>query len=355
MTLLLSLALCLSPVSLAEEAAPPPGAPEVPGEAAEPAPPAPEVSTAEAPAPAPQRLEDVWADLGPDAVLDEAIDRRTRGDFAGAAARLAWIEANHPSPLVAYQVAVGLELQEQYVDALAGYDAVLAAAPGSDLALDAGFRRALVLEDLGRHGDATKQVRQLQRAERWTDRDAVSLDIARGVNELGQGKARKGLRRLGAALAAVEGTEDLKWMRAKARAALARHLLAEAAAIPIRSDRKAERNLVARARRISDAEQQVIAAARLGEPEYALAGLELLGDGYLALYDDMLAAPPPADLTPEQAGLYREAVADKAAVLARKAWRFYDEGVKLATRTSWQGAIADRLRERRDAIGLDAG
>lgn len=355
MTLLLSLALAFAPPALAatdtvDEA---PAAPlDVEGLELEPDPVAPELIRPEdAP---PPRLEDVWAEQGPDAVLDDAIERRARGDFEGASARLAWIEQHHGSPVARYQVAVTHELQERYGDALAGYDAVLQAFPGAAVARDAAFRRALVLEDLDRHREATKQVRQLQRAEKWGERDAVSLAIARGVNELGQGRTRKGLKRLGKALAAVEGSDDLQWMRAKARAALARHLLDEAASIPIRSDRKAQKNLVARAQRISEAEQQVIAAARLGEPEYALIGLELLGDGYMALYDDMMAAPPPTELTAEQADIYSDAVAEKAAVLVRKAWRFYDEGVKLATRTKWQGGVADRLRARRDALGLDA-
>ena len=53
------------------------------------------------------------------------------------------------------------------------------------------------------------------------------------------------------------------------------------------------------------AEQQVIAIARLGEPEYALAGLVMLGDAYIMLHDDMLAAPVPRRLSDEEEVLYR--------------------------------------------------
>jgi len=300
--------------------------------------------------PPPLRLEDVWARQGADAVLAEAVGRRSVGDFQGADDRLAWLQQAAPGPEATYHAAVSAELQERYDESLAGYEAVLSSWPGDPRAVDAGFRRALVLEDLGRHQDALRQVRALQRSGDWSARDEHSLALARGVNELGQGRIRRGLRRLDKSLTATEDTDDLAWMRAKARVALARHLLAEADGIPMVHGRRASRNLEARAAAISGAERQVIAVAKLGEAEYALAGLELLGDAYLALHDDIVALPPPEGLSASQAAIYREGIAQKSDVLRRKAWRYYDEGVKLATRTEWQGAIVERLRGRRDGL-----
>ena len=183
-----------------------------------------------------------------------------------------------------------------------------------------------------------------------TSTSPLSLSLARGVNELGQGRTRRGLKRLDRALTATEGSDELTWMRAKARAALTDHLLTTAAGIQMVHGRRARRNLEARAGNISAAERQVIAIANLGEAEYALAGLELLGDAYLALHDDLRALPPPSGLSAAQAGTYRAELEQKTAVLRRKAWRYYDEGVKLATRTEWQGTISDRLRTRRQAL-----
>lgn len=304
----------------------------------------------ESAASSPLRLEDVWAGQGVEIVLEEAVGRRNVGDFQGADDRLAWLQRVAPGPEPTYHAAVSAELQERYDDALQGYEDVLSSWPGDARSVDAGFRRALVLEDLGRHKDAIRQVRALQRSGDWSEQDEQSLALARGVNELGQGRVRRGLRRLDRALEAAEGVDGLAWMRAKARAALARHLLTSAQGVPMVHGRRASRNLEARAAAISGAERQVIAIANLGEAEYALAGLELLGDAYLALHDDLVALPPPSGLTAAQATLYREGIAEKSAVLRRKAWRYYDEGVKLATRTEWQGAIADRLRVRRDGL-----
>ena len=339
-----ALAMALSGPVRAQEPTSSPSDPESPPAEAEVAPPTP-------PEPAPPaRLEDVWAQQGTEVVLEDAVERRGLGDFQGADQRLAWLLETAPGVESTYHAAVSAELQERYDEALVGYDAVLSSWPDDARAVDAGFRRALVLEDLGRHQDALRQVRDIQRTGNWSERDALSLSLARGVNELGQGRTRRGLKRLDRALTATEGSDDLTWMRAKARAALTDHLLTTAARIQMVHGRRARRNLEARAGNISAAERQVIAIANLGEAEYALAGLELLGDAYLALHDDLRALPPPSGLSAAQAGTYRAELEQKTAVLRRKAWRYYDEGVKLATRTEWQGAISDRLRARRQAL-----
>ena len=160
------------------------------------------------------------------------------------------------------------------------------------------------------------------------------------------------MRRIEAALAEAEGRDDLPWMRAKGHTALARYLLDEAGGVPMVNTRKAAKNLKKRTGAMSAAERHVIAVAQLGEAEYALEGLMLLGDAYLALHDDLLAAPVPRSLTVEQAEIYREELNGKVAVLKRKAWRYYDEGVTVAVRTRWQGRIATDLRARREALEL---
>ena len=98
--------------------------------------------------------------------------------------------------------------------------------------VEASFRRALVLEDLGRHAESAEQVKALQERCGWTPLQATSLELARGVDELAGKKARKGLKRIERALASLESGQ-LPWMEAKARTALARHYLGEASALPL--------------------------------------------------------------------------------------------------------------------------
>jgi hypothetical protein len=112
------------------------------------------------------------------------------------------------------------------------------------------------------------------------------------------------------------------------------------------------RRLEERAALLHRAEQEVAAAAYLKEPEWALEGLLVLGQGYEDLYDALLASPPPRGLDEEGRLRYREAVRDRARVLLAKAWKHYDEGVNVAARVGWVGRPLPDLEAARDAIDL---
>lgn len=304
----------------------------------------------------PADLAGAWSTLAVEEVLAEAVSRRRVGDFQGSLDRLGHLEgrADAPAAEVLHQRGITLEYMERFEEALAAYDAALGlSSPGETVHGEVSFRRALVLEDLGRHADSLQQVRDLQRQGGWTEPQELSLELSRGVAELRSGSTRRGLRRLDRALARLEGDAALPWLQARARTAVAGHLLAEAETLALEGNKKARRRLLARTELMVAAEAHVIAVARLGEPEYILEGLRLLGDAYLALHDDMLAAPPPGRLDAEQRALYAEAVAERAAVLPAKALRYYDEGVQVAVRTAWEGEVVQELRARRDATAAE--
>jgi tetratricopeptide (TPR) repeat protein len=289
--------------------------------------------------------------MPPEALLQAAIERRALGDVTGARERLQVLEEGGATPaLAAYHLAVCDEVEEDYVGALAGYTTLIDRWPDLPLADDARYRRAIVLEDLGEHQQAVAQVRELLHRGAWDERDRASLALIRGAAELDAGRLRPGVRRVQRELAALEGTEDLTWARARARLALTRALLDQAAAVEIVNDGRARKRLVARVALLDQAMDQVIRIGHLGEPEAALAGLLALGDAYQALHADLLAAPPPRGLTEEQVTIFRQELVPQVDVLQVKAWRFYDEGVSLATRLQWQGRIAQELKERRAAL-----
>lgn len=330
-------------LALADEAPPiDPAAVEAPLASQAPAP------VTEAP---PARLPEVWAAMPPDDLLQAAIDRRALGDLDGARQRLQVLDEGGALPALAgYHLAVCDELEEDYVGALAGYTTLIDRWPDLPLADDARYRRAVVLEDLGEHKQAVAQVRELLRRGAWDDQDRASLALIRGAAELDAGRHAAGARRVQRELAALEGTQDLSWARARARLALTRALLDQARDVGIVNDGRARKRLVARVALLDQAMDQVIAIGRLGEPEAALAGLLALGDAYRALHADLLSAPPPRGLTEEQVAIFRQELDQQVDVLQVKAWRFYDEGVSLATRLQWQGRIAQELKERRAAL-----
>ena len=325
----------------------------VPDEPTDSDPPPPEAAP---PEPTVGELELVWAKQDPEDVLIEARIRIDTRDFAGADARLSLLARTTDAPIVWFERGRSLELQERCREALAAYE--LAGQKATELALqrDITYRSAICLNDLQRHDEARTQMRLLA-ADTTLDPAAVPVvELELGIAEAGLGK-RKGSRRIAAVIEQLGtgSTDHAAWARSRARFMLTRLSLDEAADIPLQGNKRAARNLLKRAEALKAAEQQVVAIAKTGEPEYALAGILALGDAYLELHDDFLAAPPPRKLDSEQADLYRQEIASRAAVLRDKAFRFYDEGVQFAARVQWHGGVTERLRSRRDSLQAPSG
>lgn len=282
-------------------------------------------------------------------LLDEAVALRRVGAFSDAETYLQRAAERDEgfSEQVQYQIGVLFEVQERWADAIDVYGTVAQRWPDSATASDARFRSAYCLEELGRHKESTQAVKRLQADGRWSDADTRSMNLQRGITEIRAGRERKGIRRILNGLA--EGQDDRTWIRAKARLALVRAQVAASSEIVLKGDKKAARRLKQRAALISAAEKQAIVMFNLGEPEFALEGLLLLGDAYLQLYEDMLSYPPPRSIAAENHEVYRQAVREKASILKAKAHARYDEGVRVAARTQWVGSVTGRLTAKRNA------
>lgn len=301
-----------------------------------------------------ETLEQSWSVLPPQELLHQGIERRLLGDRQGSRQRFeALLERDELPALATYHLAVNDEIEERYLEALQGYEAVIAGWPSDPLVKDARFRRAVVLEDLGMAKDAARQVKQLERSEDFDEADRLAMALVRGSAELQAGK-RRGGKRIEQALAALEGQEALSWARARARMALAEEELRQAARVEIVNDKRARKRLVERVARLEAAMAEVTQIARLGEPEYALNGLMALGDAFMQLYDDLLASEDPPGLSAEQRRIFREQLVESSDAVRVRAWRLYDEGVVLAARVQWQGQVAQELLERRQAAAAAA-
>jgi len=281
-------------------------------------------------------------------LLEEAVALRQVGAFDDAKRLLveASAKGGEVSEEVAYQQGVLAEVTEQWSEAIAAYESVVATWPKGSSAQDARFRRAYCLEELGEHKAATAAVKQLQHDGEWSEHDARTILLQRGITELRSGKTRRGVRRI---LFALEsGTDDRSWIRAKARLALVRAQLDMASRIKFKGDKRAAKQLVKRAKLLEAAEKQAIVMFNLNEPEFALEGLLMLGDGYLALYDALVSTPPPRKVKDTDA--FVAAVRKKGAILRTKALARYGEGVRVAARTQWVGSVTQRLTVKRDAL-----
>jgi tetratricopeptide (TPR) repeat protein len=292
-------------------------------------------------------VEDLRADI------QARLDRR---DLSGVAERIAYLRGRDGAqPDWLYLEGFAAELAEDYPTAIRHYLDLQLRWPDSPRARDAHFREALCLGDLGRHEEALREVRAMQRLEGLNEDDELTLALERGRNELGLGRERRGRRHIEGALEELEGSDRLRWMRARAHVALADQLLRGAAQIELVGDEKAARRLKERVELIAQAEQQVIAASKLREPELLLRGFLVLGLGYEALYRDVSQAPPPRQLDPEQVQIYQRTLAEHSEAIKVKAWRYYEEGYNLAISLSWPGQLTQTLASRRDALGLRPG
>lgn len=281
-------------------------------------------------------------------LLEEGVALRRIGAFEDAARMLGQARgaSGNVDEQVAYQTGVLAEVREDWRGAITAYEAVAAGWPDSATAHDARFRRAYCLEELGDHRSATKAVKRLQREGRWSADDERTMALQRGITELRSGKIRRGIKRILKAL--NSGADERTWIRAKARLALVRAQLGKAASMKLKGDKRAAKRLRKRSALLSAAENQAIVMFNLGEPEFALEGLLLLGDGYMELYNEMLNYPPPRSVDDPET--YREVVMEKASILLTKAHARYDEGVRVAARTQWVGSVTDRLKAKRDAL-----
>lgn len=332
----LRLAVAADPVA-ADTVAADPAAPSDAG--------APVAATEAAPAPAAPELS--FTDR-----VDEAVEVRRRGDVEGARALLVALEPLVPPdqlPWYLYQRGICEELAFRPDAARVLYEQAIAL--GGEGALDARFRRVLVLEDLGMNEAALDEVRAIDKARGLSPDDELTVQLQRGIAELLAGKRGVGIRRIQKALDATEASDSHRYLRAKARYHLARALLAEADALPLTGgERKVVRNLKGRAERIKAAEAQIIALAALQEPEWVLASLITFGDSHAKLATDLAASPPPKKLNEGQVVLYRMELDRKADNVRTKAFHAYDQGVALATRLAWESPRVATLKERRAAL-----
>jgi tetratricopeptide (TPR) repeat protein len=284
--------------------------------------------------------------------VNEAIAIRQRGDVEAARALLLALEPMVPDAERAwylYQLGICEDLAHRPAEARVLYEQAIAL--HGEGALDARYRRVLVLEELGETDAALAEIRAIDLVKGLSDDDELIVALQRGMSELDAGRRRAGVRRIQAALDESEGTNRHNYVRAKARFFLARALLDEANALHLRGpEKRVVRNLKGRAERIKAAEAQIIALARLQEPEWVLASLIAFGDAHALLADELATSPPPKKLSAAEAEVYRRSVAEKAENVRTKAFHAYDQGVALAARLAWESPRVGELTARRNAL-----
>ena len=304
---------------------------------------------------APPALEAVWAEQQPYRLRNEAIFRLESGDYEGAVDRFEFLsERGELEAEPAYYLGLCAELQRDFASAVERYTRVVEQWPDSEQAKNARFRRALCLEDLGRHDDSVADVEALIAMGAWSAADRAALDIEVAFNRYEERRSGKNERRLDEAIRAGAEAEANAWLRAKAIGSRVDGRLDEADRLALSGNNRARRRLEERGDLILASEKDVEAIARLDEPEFVLRSMTRLGDAYVSLHEAMLAAKPPRRFGPDKRAIYAAEVRERSAVLLEKALGYYDDGLQCALRVQWEGPETEILRARRDALALSS-
>lgn len=105
------------------------------------------------------------------------------------------------------------------------------------------------------------------------------------------------------------------------------------------------------------AQGNYVRAVRFGHPHWATAAGQRIGKLYEQFYDEMLAAPLPSDLTPEQGELYRLELRRKVRILVQKAIAAYERTLTVAERLGLDTAFVEMTKaglERMERLLLES-
>ncbi len=284
--------------------------------------------------------------------LDQAVEARRAGDYAGATALL---DALHPLVEPAEE---GLWFYERgmvedltwHPDRAEPYYRT-AISYGGELAMEARYRLVVVLDDQGRYPEAQSELSSLARERSLNPEFLPVLKIQAGVLALHTGHTASGGRLVKAGIKAVADPDRHSWMIGRGRAALLDTQADTAEALELTGrERRVVRNLRKRARTIAAVEKELYAVIATEEPEWITLSLLRVGDTYASLAIDLAESGPPARLSADQAAIYRELINEKAEGPRTKAYNLYDHGVTFATRTAWDSPAVEALRARRDEL-----
>ena len=119
-----------------------------------------------------------------------------------------------------------------------------------------------------------------------------------------------------------------------------------------------ETELEKKCRLLLDAQNEYTQTIRIAHPHWAAAAAYRIGNLYRSLWDDMVAAPVPDDLSDEQKEIYSQVLKDRIAVLLKKAVVQWERTLKMARRLSldneWIDKTTMELLEIRQILAIDA-
>ena len=297
-----------------------------------------------------ENAQTAWKQQSTAELLDTVHSLQRSGKYLSAEDILDFLLDNdlENRAIVQFEVAKNWDLQEKYEIALEVYEDLYRQHLPSDLALNVAYRRALMYANLEYHQRAVRAFWRL-RCKRLSKTDRRGVNLAYGSALLMNGNT-KGIRIIQKSLQSMKSPHEQTWLQARARFTLCVYLLQEGQKIELIADDSLSSNMDLRSNMILDAEKQLRVIMQLQEPEYALRGVEAMGDALIFFYDDMVQISPPDHFTHSQQQLFTDSMMDKSEILALKSLEYYQEGANYASQLAWVGSVHPRLETKALAV-----
>jgi tetratricopeptide (TPR) repeat protein len=332
---------------------------------ARPVPPTPVQVTAPEPRPPPQEIHFPPVYITGDPELEKLNDAElfaagtaayAADDFKGAARYFGRIADFHPESTfrrqALYNSGLALEKLSEWGEALGRFAELSDAEKGTGDALDAAYRHAEVLYHLERYADAAKLLATLSARTDLTLNKRLEAQVQQGVCELEAGQTDVAEATLRKAMALYQGLRDKDevddYFPAQGQFFLGEIFRMHYESVKLDPERSADqlsKDLEFKAELLLSAQGHYLRAMRVGNGYWATAAGERVGGLYEGLYDHMVNAPAPRELTPEEAGVYLSELRKKLRVLITKSINVYERTLEAAERIGARSHFVDKTRE----------
>jgi len=251
------------------------------------------------------------------------------------------------------QAGLADEKLDRWEEANARFSELADAGRGQGEALDAAFRQAEALYHLERFDAAVQLLSALSARADLPPARHLEAVIQRGVCELEAGRKEEAEATLRQALderdkLADPGEVD-PYLVGQADFFLGEIYRLHFEGVAFAPDRDVDqlaKDMEYKAELLLSAQGHYLRAIRSGNGHWATASGARIGALYESFYDQVLHAPPPRELDPAAAGVYREELRKKIRVLLSKAIAIYEETLEAAQRLGAQTPFVEETRER---------
>ncbi len=309
--------------------------------------------------------------LDAEGLYEEGSAAWNRGDIALAVEKYGLVADHFPDSrygvVATYNAGLGLEKLERFADAVVRFHSVVARVHGSRDAQDALFRIAACQEALedwsGLRDTGIELLSPHYRDIAVLDR--IAAHAVRGRGQEGLGQLALAERDYRAALDIYKQNLGMHGIEQSPFVALAQFRIGEIyhalfASIQFRLplDRMA-RDLEDKSNFFLMAQTAYLRALRLRSPTWTVVAGYRLGSLYEVMYDDMLSAEVPPELTRDEVELYYAELRSQVRPLLDRAVDIYERNLRLGQRQgqgdAWIKRTEASLARLRDVMRADAG